>query len=328
MPLPPLISPRAALASSGQPQPKWGPPHHGRSEHSASFITQSQSPYLGCADTSPLPGREPRGPQAQLGRGSPGEHPRFGMDTHTHKKAACPQTPGGTEPPPCQHPQLCWLWCHSQPQFNPARPQSTPAGAAGGAQLQSPHARMNTHSQISPVICLVNSFSLQGQRVAAKHDQSNQTIPSPDTSRVGLQNLPPNSIPAQRGRRCKAQICRHPPAPQECHLLPVSAPCGHTGPDTLLTPHQGLSPEPALWDFQSTDPQTDPPSHPGGALHTAPRVCCCVCTKQDMCVCRRQGHTALDPGLSHSLQFSEHPRPAWLQFSVHAKMGCSGVQHP
>lgn len=210
MPLPPLISPRAALASSGQPQPKWGPPHHGRSEHSASFITQSQSPYLGCADTSPLPGREPRGPQAQLGRGSPGEHPRFGMDTHTHKKAACPQIPGGTEPPPCQHPQLCWLWCHSQPQFNPARPQSTPAGAAGGAQLQSPHARMNTHSQISPVICLVNSFSLQGQRVAVKHDQSNQTIPSPDTSRVGLQNLPPKLHPSTEGQEMQGPALQTP----------------------------------------------------------------------------------------------------------------------
>lgn len=47
----------------GSPSPSPGsPPRHRRSEHSASFITRksSQSPYLGlCADTSPLPGREP-----------------------------------------------------------------------------------------------------------------------------------------------------------------------------------------------------------------------------------------------------------------------------
>lgn len=175
------------------------------------------------------------------------------------------QIPAGTWPPPCQHPhrlaQLSLLQHHSQSQFNSARPQSIPARAAGGAQLPSPHAQTHTHLQISPVICLVNSFSLEGHRVAAKHHQSNQTILNPETSRglPGLQN-PPRLHPSTEGQETRGPALQTPSSTTgTSHLLPVSTPCGHTGPAMLLIPHQGLSPEPALWTFWSTDPQTGPP---------------------------------------------------------------------
>lgn len=147
--------------------------------------------------------------------------------------------------PSCQHPQsglaqLSLLQCHSQSQFKPARPQSIPAQAAGGKQLQPPHARMHTHLQISPVICLVNSFSLEGQRVAAKHYQPNQTIPNPETSRglTGLQT-PPKLHPSTEGQEMQGPALQTPSSTTgRSHLLPVSAPCGHIGPAMLLTPHQ------------------------------------------------------------------------------------------
>lgn len=42
--------------------------------------------------------------------------------------------------------------------------------AAGGAQLEPPHTWMRTHLQPSPVMCFVNSFSLEGaEKAAVKH---------------------------------------------------------------------------------------------------------------------------------------------------------------
>lgn len=126
--LPLLKPPKQLWPPLQQPQPILGlPPHHGRSEHSASFITRecSQSPYLGlCADTSPLPGREPgqgrpRGaPWARLGKKSSSpasrEDPAFGMDTHVGSGS-----PGS--PDPRWHPATCPLCC-APCQQPPARP--------------------------------------------------------------------------------------------------------------------------------------------------------------------------------------------------------------
>lgn len=245
-------------------------------------------------------------------------------DGHEGSVSPGAQIPAGTCPPPCQHPQsglaqLSLLQCHSQSQFKPARPQSIPAQAAVGAQLQSPHARMHRHLQISPVICLVNSFSLEGQRMAAKHYQPNQTIPNPETSRglPGLQTTP-NSIPAHRGRRCKAQLCRHPPAPQgqvtsSLSLLPVA-----TQVQPCCSPHtNGLSPEPALWVYQSKDPQTGPPCTPrlvwvkpswGSPSHSPT----CLQPAETHC----PGSRALPQPSPFWGCFLDTPRPTRLQFPV------------
>lgn len=191
-------------------------------------------------------------------------------DGHTHEGSVSPgaQIPAGTWPPRCQHPQsgpaqLSLLQCHSQSQFNAARPQSIPARAAGGAQLQSPHAPTHTHLQISPVICLVNSFSLEGQRVAAKHYQSNQTIPNPETNRglPSLQTTPPQTPSHHRGvgdaRPSSADTLQH-------HRDQKGQVTSSLWP--RCSPHtNGLSPEPALRVFWSTGPQTGPPAPQGWA---------------------------------------------------------------
>lgn len=245
-------------------------------------------------------------------------------DGHEGRVSPGAQIPAGMWPPPCQHPQsglaqLSLLQCHSQSQFKPARPQSIPAQAAGGAQLQSPHTQMHTHLQISPVICLVNSFSLEGQRVAAKHYQPNQTILSPETSRGGCLACRPPQTPslhrgAGDGRPSSADTLQHhrdKSPPCLCSLWPHnSSHAAHPTPmDSPLSQLCGC--------FRAKTPKQAPhapqgwcgSSHLGGAHHTAPRVC------------RQQGHTVLDSGLCHSLHpsggvFWTPPRPIWLQFPV------------
>lgn len=87
-------------------------------------------------------------------------------------------------------------------------------------------------------------------------------------------------------------------------------PCGHAAHPTPMG-----SPQSQLCGcFGAQAPRQAPlhpkagPSHLGGAHHTAPHVCWCLCTNQATCVCTRQGHIALDPGLCHSFQYSEHPQ--------------------
>lgn len=213
-------------------------------------------------------------------------------DGHTHEGSVSPgaQIPAGTWPPRCQHPQsgpaqLSLLQCHSQSQFNAARPQSIPARAAGGAQLQSPHAQTHTHLQISPVICLVNSFSLEGQRVAAKHYQSNQTIPNPETNRglPSLQTTPPQTPSHHRGvgdaRPSSADTLQHHrnqkgQVTSSLSPLPVA---------TLLTPHQWALPRASSAGVLEHRPPDRPPCTPRlgqatlGEPITQPHVCAGAC---------------------------------------------------
>lgn len=147
------------------------------------------------------------------------EHPAFGMDTQcaTREGSGSPgaQIPAGTRPrPPCAGlsagspqpgpAQLGWLWRRSLSQLNPAGPPQCPSTwQRGGAELEPPHTWMRTHLQPSPLICFVNSFSLEGaERAAVKRYPHVKQVSSHPRDRRG-------AAPA-----CRPLPAPHPSAPQ------------------------------------------------------------------------------------------------------------------
>lgn len=181
LPLYPARLPSSPQSSfSAAPEHPWAPPAPWKVRALSEFHhTQMQSPYLGLgADTSPLPGREPgqgrpEGP-CGLCRGAGAlPCPTFGMHTHVPRVRAA--GPGDTDPrwhpATCPQPgpaQLSSSWRQSQSQLNPVRPHSAQYVAAGGAQLEPPHTQTSRHLQPSPVMCFVNSFSLDEERATGK----------------------------------------------------------------------------------------------------------------------------------------------------------------